>query len=412
MEVTMKPARNKFTLLKQVVENIPPYLVPELARKHEVDKKSRTFSPWSHVVSMIFAHLSHALSLNDVSDTLRHHAGALATVRCAQPPSRNGLSHANKVRSAEMAKDLFYKTLHQLTGHFPKFGRMDASFKMPRRIKRVINLVDSTTIQLFANCMDWAKHRRRKAAAKCHLMLDALTFLPRFAVVGSAKSHDTVKGRILCNQLKDGEIVIFDKAYVDFKHLFELMQRGILWVTRAKTNMAYKIVRRLKKTHKSIIRDSEIRLKGYRSSKDYPQTLRLIVANVVRDGKTVRMEFITDNFEFSAITICELYKARWDIELFFKQLKQTLKLSDFLGYSENAVQWQIWTALLTYVVLRFIAYMSKWKGTFARLFTTVRGVLWSRFDMYDLLMRCCGTAPDQRRLDTRVYQLCLPLFVN
>ncbi len=290
----MKPARNKFTLLKQVVENIPSYLVPKLARKHGIDKKSRTFSPWSHVVSMIFAHLSHALSLNDVSDTLRHHAGALATVRGAQPPSRNGLSHANKVRSSEMAKDLFYETLHHQTGHFPKFGRMDKSFKLPRRIKRVINLVDSTTIQLFANCMDWAKHRRRKAAAKCHLMLDALTFLPRFAVVGSAKSHDAVQGRILCNQLKDGEIVTFDKAYVDFKHLFELMQRGILWVTRAKTNMSYKIVRRQKKTHKSIIRDSEIRLKGYRSSKDYPQTLRLIVANVVRDGKTVRMEFITD----------------------------------------------------------------------------------------------------------------------
>jgi hypothetical protein len=410
MEVTMKPARNKFTLLKQVVENIPSYLVPKLARKHGIDKKSRTFSPWSHVVSMIFAHLSHALSLNDVSDTLRHHAGALATVRGAQPPSRNGLSHANKVRSSEMAKDLFYETLHHQTGHFPKFGRMDKSFKLPRRIKRVINLVDSTTIQLFANCMDWAKHRRRKAAAKCHLMLDALTFLPRFAVVGSAKSHDAVQGRILCNQLKDGEIVIFDKAYVDFKHLFELMQRGILWVTRAKTNMSYKIVRRQKKTHKSIIRDSEIRLKGYRSSKDYPQTLRLIVANVVRDGKTVRMEFITDNFEFSAVTICELYKARWDIELFFKQLKQTLKLSDFLGYSENAVQWQIWMALLTYVVLRFIAYMSKWKGTFARLFTIIRGVLWSRFDMYELLKQCCGTAPEQRRSDTRVYQLNLPLF--
>jgi hypothetical protein len=258
--------------------------------------------------------------------------------------------------------------------------------------------------------MDWAKHRRRKAAAKCHMMLDALTFLPRFAVVESAKSHDAVKGRILCNQLKDGEIVIFDKAYVDFKHLFELMQRGILWVTRAKTNMAYRVVRNYKKIHKSIIRDAEIRLKGYKSGKDYPQTFRLIVADVVRDGKMVRMEFITDNFEFSAVTICDLYKARWDIELFFKQLKQTLKLSDFLGYSENAVQWQIWTALLTYVILRFIAYMSKWKGTFTRLFTTIRGVLWSRFDLYDLLHHCCGTALDQRRLDTRVYQLNLPLF--
>jgi hypothetical protein len=407
--VTMKPAKHKFTLLKQVIENIPAYSVPKLARKHGVDKRSRSFSPWSHVVSMIFAQIAHSLSLNDVCDTLRHHAGALSTLRNALPPSRNGLSHANKVRSSEMAKDLFYDTLGHLTTQFPRFGRFDTPFKISRRIKRVINLVDSTTIQLFANCMDWAKHRRRKAAAKCHMLLDAQTFLPRFAVVGSAKSHDAVKGRILCNHLKDGEIVIFDKAYVDFKHLFELTQRGILWVTRAKTNMAYKIIRKIGKARDGIILDAEIMLTVPKSATEYPKGLRLIIADVVRDGKVVRLEIITDNFEFAASTICELYKARWDIELFFKQLKQTLKLSDFLGYSENAVQWQIWMALLTYVVLRFIAYMSKWKGTFARLFTTIRGVLWSRFDMYNLLENC-GTAPDRQRLCMQPQQLYLALF--
>ena len=106
----MKPAKHKYTLLKQVLDLIPPYIVPKLAKKHGVDKKSRTFKPWSHVVSMIFAHLSHALSLNDVCDTLRHHEGALQTLRNATPPSRNGLSHANKVRDSAMAKDLFYET--------------------------------------------------------------------------------------------------------------------------------------------------------------------------------------------------------------------------------------------------------------------------------------------------------------
>jgi hypothetical protein len=411
MGVTMKPARHKFTLLKQVVENIPPYLVSRLTHQHGIDKKIRTFSSWSHVTSMIFTQLSHALSLNDVCDTLQYHSGALATVRNAQPPSRNGLSHANKVRSSEMAKDLFYETRNHLTENFPRFGRFDTPFKLPRKIKRVINIVDSSTIQLFANCMDWAKHRRRKAAAKCHMVLDARTFLPRFALMKSAKSHDTVKGRILCNQLQDGEIVVFDKAYVDFKHLFELMSRGILWVTRAKTNMTYKVIRRLGRKNGNIIRDVEIKLTGVKSKKDYPQSFRLIVADVLRDGKMVRMEFITDNFDFAAPTICELYKARWDIELFFKQLKQTLKLSDFLGYSENAVQWQIWTALLSYVILRFIAYMSKWKGTFARLFTTIRGTLWSRLDLYDLL-KCCGTAPGRKRMCMQPQQLYLPLFVK
>jgi hypothetical protein len=398
-----------FTLLKQVVEIIPPYLVGKISRQCGVDKKIRTYSAWSHVVAMIFAHLSHALSLNDICDTLLHHSGALSTLRNAQPPSRNGLSHANKVRNAEMAKTLFYEILNHLTGHFPKFGRFDGQFKISRRIKRVINLVDSTTIQLFANCMDWAKHRRRKAAAKCHMLLDARTFLPRFALVKGAKSSDAVKGRILCNQLRDGEIVIFDKAYVDFKHLFELMERGILWVTRSKSNMAYKVVRRLSKKSGNIIRDVEIKLTTAKSKEAYPQGLRLIEADVLRNGKMVRMKFITDNFDFAASTICDLYKGRWDIELFFKQLKQTLKLSDFLGYSENAVQWQIWMALLTYVILRFIAYMSKWKGTFARLFTTIRGVLWSRFDLYDLLKHC-GTAPGRKRLCMQPQQLYLPLF--
>lgn len=144
----MKPAKHKFTLLKQVVENIPSYLVAKLAKKHGVVQKARTFSPWSHVVAMIFAHLTHALSLNDVCDTLRHHSGALSTIRTATPPSRNGLSHANKVRSAAMAKDLFYSVLSHFTSHFPHFGRQDISFKLSRRIKRTINLVDSTTIQL------------------------------------------------------------------------------------------------------------------------------------------------------------------------------------------------------------------------------------------------------------------------
>jgi len=408
----MKPAKHKFTLLKQIAEIFPPYIVSKLARKHGVDKKSRTFSPWSHVISMIFAHLSHALSLNDICDTLRHHSGALQTVRNATPPSRNGLSHANKVRTSAMAKDLFYQTLSHLTGNFPRFGRLDAPFKLSRRIKRTINIVDSSTIQLFANCMDWAKHRRRKAAAKCHLLLDARTFLPRFAIVKTAKSSDAVMARVLCNPLKDGEIVVFDKAYVDFKHLFELMKRGVLWVTRAKSNMSYSIIKKLKSANAAIILDAEIKLDIQKSSKDYPKSLRLIIADVKRDGRLVRMEFITDNFDFAASTICDLYKGRWDIELFFKQLKQTLKLSDFLGYSENAVQWQIWMALLTYVILRFIAYMSKWKGTFARLFTTLRGVLWNRFDLYRLLERCCGTAYERQRVCAQPQQLYLAFFYD
>ena len=244
-----------------------------------------------------------------------------------------------------------------------------------------------------------------------HAFIDAQTYLPRFAVVKGAKTHDAVYAKVLCNSLRDGEIVIFDKAYVDFMHLFDLTQRGIIWVSRAKTNMAYRIVIRHKRTDPGIILDAEIKLKGPKSKKEYPQNLRLIIADVERDGKTVRMEFITGTFEFAASTICELYKKRWDIELFFKQLKQTLKLSDFLGYSENAVQWQIWMALLTYILLRFLAYMHNWKGSFARLFTAIRGVPWNRLDLQSVL-ECCGTAGERQRLCAHPQQLYLPLFTS
>jgi hypothetical protein len=155
--------------------------------------------------------------------------------------------------------------------------------------------------------------------------------------------------------------------------------------------------------------DAKIKLTGIKSSQLYPECFRLIIADVLRDGKLVRMKFITDDFELEASTIYDLYKARWDIEIFFKQLKQTLKLSDFLGYSENAVQWQIWMALLTYVLLRFIAYSNKWKGTFVRLFTVLRGILWSRLNLHSVL-DFCGTAENQSRMCMQPQQLYLALF--
>ncbi len=409
----MKPTKHKFTILKQVMDNIPSYIVSKLARRHGVDKRSRSYSPWSHVVSMVFAQLSHALSLNDICDTLKNHTSGLFTIRRATPPSRNGLSHANMIRNWHMAEDLFWETFSHLKHHFPRFGgTILPQFKIPRRFKRLINLVDSTTIQLFSNCMSWAKHRRRKAAMKCHMCLDAHTFLPRFVVVKKAKSSDAVVAHTLCANLLAGEIVVFDKAYVDFKHLYALMERGVFWITPAKRNMSYKVVKRFKSKNKAIIKDIEIKLKGPKSSKAYPATFRLIIANVVKNGKKVRMEFITNNLEWSPLSICDLYKARWQIELFFKQLKQTLKLADFLGYSENAVQWQIWTALLAYVILRFIAYMSKWKGSFARLFTSIRGVMWKRISLYKLLEYCYGTAKERPRICAQPQQLYLALFVD
>lgn len=150
----MKTTRSKFTILRQVVSHIPTHLVIQLARQHGVAARCRSFSPWSHVVSLVFAQLSHALGLNDVCDFLRNHSGVLPTLRGATAPSRNGLAHANKVRNADMAEDLFWRTLSSLQQRHPRFGMGRKYVGFPRRFKRLINVVDSTTVKLVANCID------------------------------------------------------------------------------------------------------------------------------------------------------------------------------------------------------------------------------------------------------------------
>jgi len=405
----MKPAKSTITVLKQVVELIPGYEVSKLAREHGVDKRSRSFTPWSHVVALVHSQLAHSLSLNDLCDDLRNHSGALSTLRRAVPPSRNGLSHANRNRNADMAEGLFWSTLRHLQNQAPSFGMGRRYVGFPKRFRRVINVMDSTTIKLVANCMDWAKHRRRKAAAKCHMRLDLQTFLPRFALVKPANTHDATEAPELCADIRAGEVAVFDKAYINLAHLHSLDQRGVFWVTRSRDNMACEIVGQHTAPGGRILLDAVVHLTGVKSRCAYPNAFRLIVAELDVDGKPTVMSFITNNFEWAPSSICALYKGRWGVEVFFKQIKQTLQLADFLGHSQEAIRWQIWTALLTYVLLRFIAFRAQWKRSFARLLTVLRSVLWNRLDMHSVL-RCCGTAPDPPPLRTSPGQAYLPGF--
>lgn len=387
-----RPTPHQYSLLRQILNYIPEHLVPQLARECGVDRKARTFTPWSHVVALLYAQLTHAVGLNDVCDALRLHSGALSALRGAKPPSRNNLSHANKQRDAVMAEKLFWKVLEHLQNLHPSFAGSRPGKRLMHRFKRVIHVVDSTTIQLVASCMDWAKHRRRKAAAKCHLRLDLQSFLPRFAIVDTAKDHDNTRARELCVGVKEGEIVLFDKAYMDFVHLFEISSRGIFWVTRAKDNLCYRVVkRRQKKSKGTILRDDLIEMKTPSSRQDYPQMLRRVVALVEVQGSTQEMTFLSNNLQWSPQTVAELYRCRWQIEVFFKQIKQTLQLADFLGHSANAVRWQVWMALLVYVLLRFLVSLSQWQHSFTRLWAMVRAVVWRKFDVLQLL-QCYGTA--------------------
>ena len=407
---TTVPAPSKLNLLRQICNLIPEFLVSKIARETRVAARARTFSPWSHVVALMYAQLTHSIGLNDVCDALRLQSGPRSSIRGATPPTRNNLSHADKVRPAEMAEKLFWAVLKHLGELSPRFVTGQSRKRFGRKFKRLIHLVDSTTIPLIASCMDWARHRRRKAAAKCHLRLDLQSFLPRFAIVDTARHHDNQRAREMCAGIKAGEIVIFDKAYVDFGHLADLSLREVFWVTRAKDNMQSKVSKRYQRgAIGKILRDDLIRLQTPASRQDYPELLRRVVALVEVDGQEVAMVFLTNNLEWSATSIVELYRCRWQIEVFFKQIKQTLQLADFLGTSANAGRWQVWTALLVYLLLRYLAFLSEWNHSFSRLFTLVRVALWKKWDGLGLLRRY-GTADGHFRYLARPEQAYLPGF--
>ena len=407
-QLKIVPARGKFNILRQICNFIPTREVSKIARETGVEDKSRGFSPWSHVVSLLYGQLTHSIGLNDLCDSLQLHSGPLSTIRGAVAPSRNGLSHANRQRPAEMADKLFWRVLEHLQQQSPGFaaGRRPAAafrFKMP------IHVVDTTVLELVANCMDWAQHRRRKAAAKTHMRLNLQSLLPNFVIIDTAGEHDNKRARELCAGVKSGEIVLFDKGYVDFGHLRDLDERGVAWVTRAKDNMAYEVVKKMPKSKdQKILKDEIIMLSN--SNKPAPDLMRRIVAVVEVDGQDRQMTFLTNHLKWSPRSVAQLYRCRWQIEVFFKQIKQTLQLGDFLGHNANAVRWQVWMALLVYLLLRYLSYLSKWSHSFTPLFTILRAVLWAKLDLLGLL-DCYGTAKGSFRNLARADQAYFPGFL-
>ncbi len=398
----MSPQGSNMAVLDQIVKHIPKKLIEKLRSKYKI--QTRSFSATSHVVSMLYAQLSHALSLNDICDSLRFHKGYLAQIRDCVPPSRNGLSHANATRDARMAEELFWSVFKDIQERYPSFlGTVRKYPGMPWRFKRGIHVVDSTTIQLIAKCMNWAKYREQKAAAKMHLDLDLRSFLLNFAIVKSAKDSAPKTAWELCAPIRSGEIVVFDKAYVDFVHLNHLNKRSVFRVTRSKENLCFEVMGQQlseeeiqqanhMRKHKIfmgqqpvVYSDCRIKLVLEHTSEKYPAELRKVDACVQINDVPHEMSFITNNMEWSPYSVCELYAARWGIEVFFKEIKQTLQLADFLGTSENAIKWQIWTALLAYLLLRFIGWLSEWKESFRRLYTLVKGMIWSRRTISEVL---------------------------
>jgi len=343
------------TILSQMQEYFSRYQFEKLVFDHKGDKWIKNFSTFNLLQVMIYLHLTAKSSLRDICIGLKslrnywYHLGLRSI-------SRNNLSNAMMKRSSLIFEKMFYLLLNNFYKETKR--TKDKRFRFKNSLKSVdknsLKSVDSSTISLCLSIFGWAKFRKKKGGIKLHVMYDNKEQLPDFVTISDGKKHDIRAAREM--PIKKDSIYVYDKAYLSFRFINKVNNNGAFFVTRAKKNTQYKIISRNKKTNKDIKADWIIELTGTKAG-DYQGKLRLIKFYDREKKKT--FAFLTNNCKLSAKTIADIYKARWDIELFFKWIKQNLKIKKFIGTSENAVLLQIWSAMITYLLLAFIKYKTK-----------------------------------------------------
>ena len=361
------------------------YKIPELVKHEKI--KARMLSYASQMYLLMLGQFLHVFSLNELVDISKIYAKELSRIRGITPASLNTFSNANRTRNPAVMEKFFWMMYDHLKSQDEAFIKARHKGKLSRFKLRNIYAIDSTTIKLAYWCINWAKHRQHKAAVKVHMVANVANRLPHFCVYGKANEHDSRKEETLFESLKSGDIGILDRAYNCFKALHKQSKRGVIFVVREKESMLYDVIKSIEQENlgKDIVADETIRLTGNNTKDDYPDVLRRVTARVEIKGSMHDLVFLTNNFEWAASTIAELYKARWQVELLFKELKQTLQLQDFFGENENAVKWQIWAALLTHLIMRYIKFKSRASCSYSRFVAFIRAVTWLKRDLMQSL---------------------------
>ena len=243
---TTRPTKTAYTALRQIVQWIPEGLPDRIAREAKAD--IRTFSCTSHVLALLYGQIARSGSLNEICDAARLHEPELNRIRGATAPKRNTFSNANRRRDPQIAEKLYWAVFAHLKSICPSFTQYAKHSGFIFRLKRDIFAIDSTTLKLSLDSIDWARHRRKKAAAKTHMTLNVGSMLPSFACVDTAAHHDSKYLNVLCASLKDGDVLLADRAYVDLGFLYSLSERGVFFVLREKKNMVYDVIK--EQTHK------------------------------------------------------------------------------------------------------------------------------------------------------------------
>lgn len=373
------------SLFNQLLQHFPRLEFAALVRKHEAERGAKGFTCWTQLVAMLFCQMAHADSLREICNGLACSLGKLVHLGIGVAPNKSTLAYANKHRPAELYEALFYTVLARFRDEKGLGVR-----KQRFRFKNKLLSLDSTTISLCLEMFPWAKFRRAKGGVKAHVLLDHDDYLPRYVLITEARRSDVKMADAF--PLNPGSIIVMDRGYNDYALFGKWTDEGIYFVTRLKDNAAYQVLADGPvPANRNIRSDQLIQFSAEKAQKDCPSPLRRVA---VWDAANEReIVLLTNLQEFGATTIAAIYKDRWEIELFFKALKQNLKVKTFVGTSENALRIQIWTALIAMLLLKWLHHLSKAKWSLSNLASMLRMNLFTYRDLPAWLDNPFGTPP-------------------
>ena len=362
------------TVFRQLVNLIPSRPFHSEVERTGANRYTKHFTAWNQLIVNLYAQASGKKSLRDIETGLKVQSWAWYHLGLKNI-SRSQLSYVNARRDFRLFQSLYY----HLFAHC-----VDLAPKHRFKFNNPLHVLDSTLVHLCLDVFPWAKYRKRKGALKIHTLLDLQGTIPSFIVVTDGRQHDVKVAKQADLPLSPDSILVVDKAYIDYTWLYGLHLRKVFFVTRASDNCNYEVIGQHGPADgKVVLADQVILLRGSLSYRKYPDRLRLITYFDEVTDRT--LTFMTNNFQLSAKTIAQIYKARWDIELFFKWIKQNLKIKTFLGTSPNAVLVQIWTALIYYLLLAFIKFQTQYQFTLLHFTRVLKEALFQKTDIIALL---------------------------
>jgi hypothetical protein len=382
------------SLFSQTIALINRKNFHQLVYRHQTERFAKKFNSWEHFVSMFFCQVAQAKSLREICGGLACCNGKMKHLGMKNAPNKSTLSYANSHRPWQLFQDLFYDTLDMC--------KMAAPGKHKFRFKNKLLSLDSTTISLCLNMFPWAEFRRTKGAVKLHLLLDHDGYLPDYAYISNGKKHDVAIARHI--SLSPGSIITMDRAYNDYRLFSSWSKNGIYFVTRLKSNADYRVIQDFEvPQNRNILSDQLIQFTGQLAQKQCPHPMRRVVVwDKVNEQEIV---LLTNHLAFGATTISAIYKDRWQIENFFKALKQNLKVKTFVGTSENALYIQIWTALIAILLVKFLQFKAKFAWSLSNLVAFLRWNLFTYRNLWDWIDSPFDVVP----IEPKSVQCLLPL---